>query len=224
MEKGKKIFSNLFNKNEQKIISNDLESLRDIYSIKKQTAATERSNNNGEITQQTKGELKKLENEMVDLVPNKLEHDFLKIFITQDFDLENIFKAQDNGDWTTPIKNILGKINRFINQGYQDYQLPYSSKETLSWIMEEAASTPLDNKTPVVSVVNQISKSLESEKIFGKSFDELNIDQKTAEKISFVIVPAILNSDILFQFNVFAKAVSTIPEGLDQMKKMIETL
>lgn len=137
------------------------------------------------IRQLTSDGLRRVERQIVSATTDPLKAQFLAIYCQQDFDLRDIFRAEDQGDWTKPIqdecKSIAAMLGCEPKRTYysfarrEDRPVPYTGQKLLSWLLSLAQNSPPD-QNPLHFMFGELKKSRDAGIWCGEPADQLGID------------------------------------------------
>lgn len=163
------------------------------------------------VTEDDKEKLKKIEKEVIDLLPDEFQRKVFEILSENNFNLLEFLKQDD---WREPLKSACEDIAYYLNTEHPSNfikELPFTGKEFLLWMLQQAK---LNSKK---DSYEGIAKALHGQIICGHE-----ISNETIEKIFGICLVVFVSEDYGGQFKILIKITRDIEGGEEFIQELLK--
>ena len=205
----------------------DLTSLRNFYTVWRGIADTDRNTRAG-ISDTVGTALERSLSQLLAAVPDETQRGVLRVLHNHDFNLDEVFQAQEAGDWTQPFKDqariflelLGGKAHeKEVGEPFP-HRIPYPPEDMLMWILH---LTKYDPTRPArESLSAGLAQSMRDRIICGRPQEEWGLhDSDVRTLYSTTVLLMLMGRKYAPSFSVFTDIAVTVPTGEEWLKRII---
>ncbi len=161
---------------------------------------------------------------LIATVPDQIQQGILRSMHKYGLDLEDIFKAQDKGDWTESVRSRCRAVSVSLDGSRELYRhsitdpepLPYTGENMLIWLLSLAKQD--STVSPMASIKKGVYASINEGVFCGKTFEELNINIRDVSGFLLLTTTGIMFSK---DYSFLVDFVATVPSGEEWLKGII---